>query len=73
MNEMIESGSPNAKVVGHRRMPTQASESLAAAGDLNRLAMTLRERPMRARHGVYRFRSHEEADKWMMKIMIRAN
>ena len=71
MNELIESGDPRAKVVGKRRMPKEGSESLAAGGALNRLATQLRERPLAAKHGVYRFKSHEEADEWMMKMMIR--
>ena len=71
MNELIESGDPRAKVVGKRRMPKAGSEALAAAGALNRLAVKLRGRPLLAKHGVYRFKSHEEADEWMMKMMIR--
>jgi hypothetical protein len=71
MNELIESGDPRAKVVGKRRMPKAGSESLAAAGALNRLATKLRDRPMIMKHGVYRFKSHQEADEWMMKMMIQ--
>jgi len=71
MNELIESGDPRVRVVGKRRMPKAGSEVLGAAGALNRLAVKLRCRPLRAKHGVYRFKSHEEADEWMMKMMIR--
>lgn len=71
MNELIESGDPRAKVVGKRRMPKTGSEALAAGGAMNRLAMKLRHRPLITKHGVYRFKSHEEADEWMMKMMIR--
>lgn len=71
MNELIESNDPRAKVVGNRRMPKEGGECLAAIGALNRLAMQLRGRPLAARHGVYRFKSHEEADEWMTRMMIR--
>jgi hypothetical protein len=71
MNELIESGDPRTKVVGKRRQPAEGSESLAAGGALNQLCGQLRERPLMAKHGVYRFKSHEEADEWMMKMMIR--
>ncbi len=71
MNELIESGDPRAKVVGKRRAPREGSESLAAAGKLNRLVTRLRERPLVVKPGVIRFKSHEEADEWKMKLMIR--
>ena len=70
MNELIESGDPRAKVVGKRRMPAAGSESLAAGGQLNRLAEKLRGRPFATQHGVYRFNSHEQADEWMMNLML---
>ncbi len=70
MNELIESGDPRAKVVGKRRMPAPGSESLAAGGMLNQLAGKLRVRPLKTRHGVYRFKSHEQADEWMMNLML---
>jgi hypothetical protein len=70
MNELIESGDPRAKVVGKRRMPAAGSESLAAGGKLNRLAEKLRDRPFTTRHGVYRFNSREQADEWMMNLML---
>ena len=71
MNELIESGDPRAKVVGRRRPPELGSESLQAAAALNLLAMQLRRRPFRVKHGVYRFKSHEEADEWMMNLQLR--
>jgi hypothetical protein len=71
MNELIESGDPRAKVVGKRRPPAAGSESLRAAAQLNLLATQLRRRPFRVKHGVYRFKSHEEADEWMMKLQLR--
>jgi len=51
-------------------MPKAGSEALAAAGALNRLAVKLRSRPLLAKHGVYRFKSHEAADEWMMRMMM---
>jgi len=71
MNELIESGDPRAKVVGRRRMPRPGPESLEAAGNLIRSSALLRPKPIRVRHGVYRFRSHQEADEWMMRIQMR--
>jgi hypothetical protein len=71
MNEWIESGDLRAKVVGRRRMPRPGPESLAAAGDLIRACTLLRPKPIRVRHGVYRFHSHQEADEWMMRIQMR--
>ena len=71
MNELIESGDPRAKVVGKRRPPAPGSEALKAAAQLNLLATQLRLRPFRAKHGVYRFKSHEEADAWMMNLYLR--
>ena len=71
MNELIESGDPRAKVVGKRRLRQPGSESLAAGGQMNRLAAQLRQRPLRVKHGVYRFHSHEDADTWMLEIQVR--
>jgi hypothetical protein len=71
MNELIESGDPRAKVVGRRRQPAAGSEALRAAAQLNLLASQLRNRPFRVKRGVYRFKSHEEADAWMMNLYIR--
>lgn len=71
MNELIESGDPRAKVVGRRRPPAAGDESLIAAGKLNLLAAELRDRPFRVKSGVYRFKSFEEADAWMMNLYLR--
>ena len=70
MNELIESGDPRAKVVGKRRPPSAGSESLIAAAKLNLLALRLRNRPFRVKRGVYRFKTHEEADLWMMNLYL---
>lgn len=71
MNELIESGDPRAKVVGKRPPPAAGEESLAAAGKLIALTNQLRIRPFRARKGVHRFRTFEEADEWMMNLYLR--
>lgn len=71
MYELIESGDPRAKVVGKRRPPGGGASALRATGQLNALAAALRQRPLKAKHGVYRFTSHEEADAWMMALQIR--
>ena len=70
MNELIESGDPRAKVVGKRRPPSAGSESLRAAATLNLLALRLRNRPFRVKRGVYRFKTYEEADLWMMNLYL---
>ncbi len=71
VNELIESGDPRAKVVGKRRPPAAGSEALKAAAQLNLLASQLRNRPFQVKRGVYRFKSHEEADAWMMNLYLR--
>ena len=71
MNELIEAGDPRTKVVGKRRPPAAGSESLKAAAALNLLATQLRQRPFRVIKGVFRFKSHEEADAWMMNLFHR--
>jgi hypothetical protein len=71
MNELIESGDPRARVVGKRIEAQDADDCLRGMGNLNRLAMTLRGRPMLARHGVHRFNSFEDAEEWMTKMMLR--
>ena len=71
MNEWIESRNPRAKVVGSRRLPDPGAESLEAAGRLARSSMLLRSKGFRARHGIYRFQNHQEADEWMMRVETR--
>ena len=71
VNELIESGDPRAKVVGKRRPPAAGSECLQAASDLNLLTTQLRQRPFRVIKSVFRFKSHEEADAWMMNLYHR--
>ncbi len=71
MNELIESGDPRAKVVGNRRAPGEGSPALVAAGKLNALAVSLRRRPFPVKRGVYRFKTHQEADEWMINLQVR--
>jgi len=71
MNELIDSGDPRAKVVGRRRAPAPGSASIAAASQLNKLSASLRQRPFRVKHGVYRFTTHEDADEWMMNLQVK--
>ena len=71
VNGLIESGDPRAKAVGKRRPPAAGSEALKAAAQLNLLASQLRNRPFRVKRGVYCFKSHEEADAWMMNLYLR--
>ena len=54
------------KTVGRRTAPT---DSLVYASGLQRTLGRLGG--MRVRKGVYRFRSHEEADQWLMDRLTR--
>jgi hypothetical protein len=59
---------PEMRVVGRRKEP---SGGLVAADNLLHLLRDLRgSRPFVPR-GVYRFKSHEEADEWLMKMLTR--
>ena len=56
------------KVLGRRKPPTGGVE---AAANLQQTLLEVRgPRPFVPR-GVYRFKSHEEADEWQMKMLIR--
>lgn len=59
------------KVLGRRRAPRPTRENIDA---LQRLALDLRG-PGRlfVPKGVYRFKTHEEADEWLMKMLTRPN
>ncbi len=59
------------KVLGHRREPQPTCENMDA---IQKLAVDLRG-PGRlfVPKGVYRFKSHEEADEWLMKMLTRPN
>jgi hypothetical protein len=56
------------KVVGHRK---DRPSRLLDAAPLQRLAIGLRPTPFLVPRGVYRFRSFEEADRWMIETMAR--
>lgn len=57
------------KTVGRRQPP---SDPLNAPGDTIANARAWqRAFPFRFPKGVYRFKSYEEADAWMLKMMIR--
>lgn len=59
------------KQVGRRKPPT---DPLRVASDLNKLATGLLTASGHKlpRRGVFRIRSHEEADQWMMKFGPKA-
>jgi hypothetical protein len=59
------------KTVGKRKAP---SDSLAAGMRLQELALQF-HRTFKSRwasKGVYRFKTHEEADEWMTKMLARS-
>ena len=56
------------KVVGRRREPTPTPENVQA---IQRLLLDLRGNQPFLPKGVYRFKSHEEADAWQMKMLTR--
>jgi hypothetical protein len=59
------------KVLGHRREPQPSPENMEA---IQKLAVELRgPRRLFVPRGVYRFKSHEEADAWLMKMLTRPN
>jgi hypothetical protein len=58
------------KVVGTR---LQEGSALADQGRLARTAAALRGTPALARKGVYRFSSHDEAERWMTMEMQRTH
>lgn len=69
MEPFINLEDPVQKTVGNRRPPTDAFAHGMGLQRLGReLAKTFGVRAPRS--GVYRFHSHEEADEWMMQILI---
>jgi hypothetical protein len=57
------------KVLGHRREPQPSRDNMEA---IQKLAVDLRgPRRLFVPKGVYRFKSHEEADAWLMKMLTR--
>lgn len=67
MEPLINLEDPVGKTVGRRAAPSDALEyGFGLQKTLNQLYGGFR-----IRRGVYRFRSHEEADKWMMDALVR--
>ena len=56
------------KIVGRRR---EARGGVDGADGFLKLVVALRAGRRMAPRGVYRFRSHEEADAWMLKMLSR--
>jgi hypothetical protein len=63
---IINLDDPVGKTVGRRKAPR---DSLSYALDLQRTLNQMA--PLRMPRGVYRFRSHEEADAWLMDHLTR--
>ncbi len=58
----------NIKIAGKRKPP---QGGLEAANNLLKLAIDLRGDKPFIPKGVYRFKTHEEKDKWILKMMTR--
>lgn len=71
MNELIESGDPRAKVVGRRQAVKTGEEALRAATRFSHTVLAIRKTPLKLPRGVFRFRTHEEADQWWMENLTR--
>jgi hypothetical protein len=56
------------KVVGRRREPRPTRENIQA---IQKLLLDLRGDQPFLPKGVYRFKTHEEADAWQMKMLTR--
>jgi hypothetical protein len=67
MDPIINLQDPAAKIVGRR---TPAPDSTMAAQKLGAELAASLKLPMPPR-GVYRFKTHEEADAWLMKVWTR--
>jgi hypothetical protein len=61
------------KVVGRRKPSADMLELSAAQRVEEAVAWKHAFRTMRIPKGVYRFRSHEEADEWLWKMLTRPN
>jgi len=55
------------KVVGRRKVP----EGIMAAENLFQTLLKLRGTQRFVPRGVYRFKTHEEANQWLMKMLTR--
>ncbi len=69
MHPVVNIEDPVGKVVG-RRKPSAKLVSCSKETDSNRQWAAMEFFP-RIKPGVYRFKSHEEADQWLMDHMIR--
>ena len=58
------------KVLGRRTEPRATRENMEA---IQKLLLDLRGQRLFLPKGVYRFKSHEEADAWQMKMLTRPN
>lgn len=66
------SANPKVRIVGKRVPSNYNSGGLKAGDNLLRLQRDLRGKRPFIPHGVYRFKSHEESDAWMMNMLTRA-
>jgi len=60
------------KIVGHRRPPAHGLVLNDAQRSEEARAWKRAFGTMRIRKGVYRFRTHEEADQWLWQMLTRA-
>lgn len=61
-----------AKVVGRRHAPKDGLAITEAQRAPNALAWKRAFGNIRVKKGVYRFRTHEEADEWLWRMLTRA-
>ena len=59
------------KIVGHRRPPADNMAATQADQIEDSRAWKKSLRTMRIPKGVYRFRTHEEADEWLWQMLTR--
>jgi hypothetical protein len=59
------------KVVGHRQPPTDGLAITGAQSAANAVAWKRAFGTLRVPKGVYRFRTHEEADDWLWQMLTR--
>jgi len=62
---------PVGKTVGRRKLQDAWSFAMASQKSMNRLRRTFGHGPLCPK-GVFRFKSHEEADAWMFKMLARS-
>lgn len=59
------------KMVGHRQPPADGLAVTEAQSAANAIAWKRAFGTLRVPKGVYRFRSHEEADEWLWQMLTR--